>query len=183
VGIATQVIPIRETLYHVSFFDTSGQERYRSVAPAMVHGADVGVLIFDVTAHADTFDAISGWIDFLKGIEDCPCVVVGNKIDLTNQRAVSTVDGYTFASSRGFQYYETSAKSGEGVKLAFESIWADAVDRIGVSQRPILTTQTEMTVQAQDPRSKSHERVFFSLLSQGPKKNHMDSLTMHYLAF
>ena len=42
-------------------------------------------------------------------------VLVGNKSDLEEQRAVSQVEAETFAKANDLAYTEVSAKTGEGV--------------------------------------------------------------------
>ena len=43
-------------------------------------------------------------------------VVVGNKADLTSQRAVPEAVARTLAAARGAHYYETSARTNAGRK-------------------------------------------------------------------
>lgn len=48
-------------------------------------------------------------------------VVVGNKIDLKEQREVSTKEGKNFATKNGLIFAEVSAQTGEGIKDLFET--------------------------------------------------------------
>ena len=47
---------------------------------------------------------------------------MGNKSDMIKMRQVSEVDGRTYADDLGVPFYETSAKTGENVNLAFNRI-------------------------------------------------------------
>ena len=47
------------------------------------------------------------------------CVLVGNKADITEQRAISTEKAQELATSLGFKYFETSAKSDINVAQVF----------------------------------------------------------------
>ena len=47
-------------------------------------------------------------------------VLVGNKADMTEQRAISTEEAGELATSLGFRYFETSAKSDTNVLQTFE---------------------------------------------------------------
>ena len=49
-------------------------------------------------------------------------MVVGNKIDLPDQREVSTEEGQKLASELDVEFIETSAKAGINVKALFKSL-------------------------------------------------------------
>ena len=73
-------------------------------------------------------EATSNGIDLRKSV----VLLIGNKIDSKNKREVSTNVGRDYALARGYQYYETSAKTGSGVVNAFdnlfESLHSKAID-------------------------------------------------------
>ena len=46
-------------------------------------------------------------------------VLVGNKIDLDSERAVSTEEGEEFAKVNNMQFFETSAKNGTNIEDVF----------------------------------------------------------------
>ena len=79
--------------YGLQIWDTAGQERFQSLGVAFYRGADCCVLVFDVNV-ARTFENLDSWRDeFLiqagpRDPENFPFVVLGNKIDLENQRVV-----------------------------------------------------------------------------------------------
>lgn len=49
-------------------------------------------------------------------------VIVGNKIDLEEQRTVTTKEGEDIAASFGVSFFETSAKTGENVDTVFQNL-------------------------------------------------------------
>lgn len=49
-------------------------------------------------------------------------VLVGNKIDRKEDRAISTKEGEAFARSHGMIFVESSAKSSENVKQVFDEL-------------------------------------------------------------
>lgn len=53
------------------------------------------------------------------GSPETVVILVGNKIDLEDQRDVSTEEGKKFAAENGFIFVETSAKTAENVEDAF----------------------------------------------------------------
>ena len=66
----------------------------------------------------------------MKG-NDALTVLVGNKCDDTTRRVISSEEGEAKAKSLGLIWFETSAKTGEGVQNVFDKI---------VSYLPGLTT-------------------------------------------
>ena len=49
-------------------------------------------------------------------------VLVGNKSDMIDQRAISTEQAHQLATSLGFKYFETSAKDNINVSQTFDSL-------------------------------------------------------------
>lgn len=104
-------------------WDTSGQERYRSIASSYYRGAVGALVCYDITSKR-SFDSVLGWIkEFGKfADEDCLIMVVGTKMDLESKREVSQQDGLDFARENGLAFIETSAKDAVGVDTAFSRI-------------------------------------------------------------
>ena len=51
-----------------------------------------------------------------------PFVLIGNKIDLVDERVVSKKEGLALAEELGASYFETSAKTGENLNAAFHDL-------------------------------------------------------------
>jgi GTPase SAR1 family protein len=70
-----------------------------------------------------TFDNIPGWYDEVAQVTGAiPSVLIANKVDLVDQRQVSTEDAMGYAQQLGWGYFETSAKEGQGVTEGFRQI-------------------------------------------------------------
>ena len=82
----------------------------------------MAVLVFDLT-NPHPFDNLTHWLGELK--ENCAhqirIVVVGNKSDLTDKRAIKREDAEAMARKLDAPYFETSAKTGSRVSTVFES--------------------------------------------------------------
>jgi hypothetical protein len=102
-------------------WDTPGKERYRGVMGAYYGGAHGVVLVYDTTRHA-TFEACTRWVDDLRdhGVSAGAVMLVGNKCDLGQLRAVTTDEGRAFANANGMSFMEVSALDGTSVDLAFQ---------------------------------------------------------------
>ncbi|KAG9241038.1 P-loop containing nucleoside triphosphate hydrolase protein [Calycina marina] len=109
----------------LSLWDTAGQETYKSVTRSYFRGASGALLVFDISRRP-TFEHVTDWLNDLRQIAepDIVVVLVGNKSDLAtgdeNKREVTKQEAEDWAKRNGvLEYVETSAKSGEGVEMAF----------------------------------------------------------------
>jgi len=106
-------------------WDTSGQERFRAMTNLYYRDAQVAILTYDIKNEA-SFTSIEFWIQELKykvENENMILCLVGNKCDVSqDERKVSTIKGKNFAQENNMIFYETSAKTGEGVKDLFVTI-------------------------------------------------------------
>ena len=109
--------PIRAKL---QIWDTGGQERFSSIRPMYYRGSLGALLIFDLTNSA-SFEHLPQWIEEVRANvkTEIPLLLVGNKSDLIDQRAVSLEELNSFTSNFNLYYMETSAKTGEGVGDCF----------------------------------------------------------------
>uniref|UniRef100_A0A182NS45 Ras-related protein Rab-7 n=1 Tax=Anopheles dirus TaxID=7168 RepID=A0A182NS45_9DIPT len=128
----TKEVVIDERVVTMQIWDTAGQERFQSLGVAFYRGADCCVLVYDTTA-PNTFKNLESWRDeFLiqaspRDPDHFPFVVLGNKIDLEN-RAVSTKRAQQWCQTKNdIPYFETSAKEGINVDLAFQTIAKNAI--------------------------------------------------------
>ncbi|KAI8025958.1 Ras-related protein RABA3 [Camellia lanceoleosa] len=120
VEFQTRTVTIKSKLIKAQIWDTAGQERYRAVTSAYYRGALGAMLVYDVTKR-QTFDHVARWVEELRAHADSSIVImlIGNKADLTDLRAVPTEDAVEFAEDQGLFFSETSALSGDNVDSAF----------------------------------------------------------------
>jgi small GTP-binding protein len=110
-------------------WDTAGQELYRSLTPIYYRNSAAAVIVYDLSAR-DTFEQIHGWIDGLHSIVgDIVMVVCANKSDIEDARAVEELEGAALAQSVNAQFVETSAKTGRGLELLFQTVVKEVVER------------------------------------------------------
>ena len=101
-------------------YDTAGQEKFKSLIPMYIRDANIILVVYDITIK-DSFTHTEHWVNETKDLkrEDAIFVLIGNKIDLDDKRAVSKKEGEDFATEKGFIFHEVSAKTGEGIEQLF----------------------------------------------------------------
>lgn len=120
---------ISKTLYYddkavkLQLWDTAGQERFRSLIPNYIRDCTVAILVYDITYEA-SFNNLSKWIEDVRSERgsDAILVIVGNKIDMEEKRAVTTERAEAFARENETLYMEVSAKAGHNIHNLFQSI-------------------------------------------------------------
>ena len=111
------------------FWDTGGQERFRSMASLYYKDASAAILCFDV-GDKKTLDALTFWIEELKEKGNPPFgfplvfAIAGNKCDIDNNlKQVSFEDLKIFAQKQKIDiFFETSAKGNIGIIELINSI-------------------------------------------------------------
>eukprot|EP00051_Salpingoeca_urceolata_P026428 m.477268 g.477268 ORF g.477268 m.477268 type:complete len:196 (+) comp20797_c0_seq1:403-990(+) len=112
---------IDEEVALLDILDTAGQEEYSAMREQYMRTGEGFLLVFSIT-DVTSFEEIDQFHQQILRVKDkdhFPMILVGNKCDLTNERAVQTKKGQELAKSMGIQYLETSAKSRLNVELAF----------------------------------------------------------------
>jgi Ras-related protein Rab-11A len=104
-------------------WDTAGQERFHAITCTYFRGAVGAALVYDVCSKS-SFTSVERWLKNLKDLAEPEAVIIliGNKSDLENLRAVSVEEAQIFAQKNGIEFIETSALIGTNVSLAFESL-------------------------------------------------------------
>ena len=75
------------------------------------------ILVADLT-NKESFDNIKIWLKDVNGILDNPCIVLfGNKVDLPKDKyQITSEEAKKYAEKYGLIYFETSAKTNDGIK-------------------------------------------------------------------
>lgn len=82
-----------------------------------------GALIVYSIVDRNSFDAVKDWLDELKRQTMCRFIMlVGNKNDLEDLRAVTKQQGQELASQNDMLFMETSAKEATNVDEAFSAL-------------------------------------------------------------
>ena len=114
---------INDKVFKIEMWDTAGQERYKSITSAYYKGAKGALLVYDTTS-AQSFENIDRWLNEIKEKtnKDTKLILIGNKIDLKENKVVSTEHALAKAKEWDIPLMETSAKDATNVKEAFHDL-------------------------------------------------------------
>lgn len=113
----------------VNFWDLSGHPEFFDVRNEFYKDTQGVVLCFDVSQRV-TFQALDKWVQEAQryGVRDTAVwAVCGNKVDKKTKRAVTRREAELWAERAGFEYFETSAKTGEGIDELFNHLFLTVV--------------------------------------------------------
>lgn len=107
----------------LQLWDTAGQERFRAMAPLYYRNANAAIVAYDITS-SSSFCALQQWvIELTRNVEGpIALILVGNKCDLAEQRAVEKADAQRYARGVGGHFFECSALSNEGIDEIFSHL-------------------------------------------------------------
>lgn len=100
----------------VKIWDTAGQERFKTITYSFYKQANGVIVAFDVTNRL-TFTNVKTWLESIYQHAD-PSIVkvlVGNKIDLEDDRKVTPEEAEELAQQHKMKYFETSAKLNKNI--------------------------------------------------------------------
>ncbi len=125
VDFAAKHLTIKGKSIKIQIWDTAGQEKFRSIIKSYYSNANGFVIVYDVTKQ-ESFDHVTNWMKILEqnAAKDHKILLVGNKIDLEEDREVSPIDGKEMAEKNNCYFMETSAKTNENdcVSKAFQTL-------------------------------------------------------------
>jgi len=120
VEFLTKVVQTEKHRIQLQLWDTAGQELFRSVTRGYYRGSAGAIIVFSLDS-MDSFENVSQWLRDIKDVasNDVVAILIGNKSDLKEERKVPQSDIDAFVKANNLLYFETSAKTGEGI---FDSV-------------------------------------------------------------
>jgi small GTP-binding protein len=125
----------------MGLWDTAGQERYKTIIPVYFERANIVLLVYDIT-NRPSFDHLPEWLEMCKEkvLETTKFVIVGNKCDLADNRAVLQEDALAYSAKIDAVFtIKTSAKSFEGIDQLLQGIADEAIRTRSWSVEPDQT--------------------------------------------
>lgn len=105
----------------LQIWDTAGQERFKNITSTYYRGGNGILVVYDITDR-ESFSNLNSWLIEIEksASKNVYKLLIGNKCDLEEKRAVSFQEGKDFAETNGMKFIETSAKTCQKVEEAFE---------------------------------------------------------------
>lgn len=106
--------------------DTAGQEGFAGMRDSWIRSGDAYVIAFDLTDRGsfDSLDEVVARIAQVRNVDSAAklaCIIVANKKDLANKRAVGSAEANEKAASLCCELIEASAKENDGVTDVFDA--------------------------------------------------------------
>merc|ERR1712118_4908 len=101
-------ITVNNSDVKVQIWDTAGQERFKTITNSYYRGAHGIFIVYDITCKK-SFNNIKEWLKELysfRNKDELKITIIGNKMDLENNREVSYKEANQYAIENGFNYYE-----------------------------------------------------------------------------
>jgi len=111
--------------------DTAGQEEYFELREVYMRGGEGFVIVYSITDSNSFKEAreMKSRIQRVKDKSNVPIVLVGNKADLKEARAVPSEEGTALAKDFGCAFFESSAQTGQNCLEVYEYILKEVIKR------------------------------------------------------
>jgi len=122
-SFSTHNVSLADRIVTFEVWDTAGQEYYRSLMPLYYRGAQVAIIVYDITSKASFMNARS-WANELQSNAGSQVIIglAGNKVDKAVERTVDMLEAEAFANENGFTFMEVSAKTGKNIVELLKSL-------------------------------------------------------------
>jgi Ras-related protein Rab-6A len=123
IDFSSKTVVHEANTYRLQLWDTSGQERFRSLIPSYLRDSAVVLILFDITRQV-TFESLDNWVQQVRETsgEEPTLFVVGNKAESEELRQVSMDAARAFCDKHKAYYIEVSAQTGLNISTLFTTI-------------------------------------------------------------
>ena len=109
------------------FWDIAGQDTFHFLRPAFYKASVAAIIVYSLEENdlgKESFKHVINWYsEIRKFCGDIPIVLFGNKVDLVDEKELTDEKVSKLIEKKDFLgYYKTSAKTGQGVHEAFQTI-------------------------------------------------------------
>ena len=108
---SSKKLMINDKKYNINLWDTAGQEEYRGIAQLFYKGAEIIILVYDISS-LSSFNSLENWYEICEDTIGNEHIygIVGNKNDLYLQSETNVNDAKKFAESKNAKFKLVSAK-------------------------------------------------------------------------
>ncbi|MEM2143578.1 MAG: Rab family GTPase [Candidatus Thorarchaeota archaeon] len=129
-GFASRKMAVNGSEVTLIIWDLSGQPRFHDVVQDYFRGSRAAILVFDASRYY-TLENLNEWMERVRSeAPDCITFVVANKCDvLGSEIGANREDAIAFASRIGADFFEVSAKTGQGISELFTCVASTLAQR------------------------------------------------------
>ena len=141
VDFKTKQIELDEHSIKMQIWDTAGHEKFRTITTSYYKSAQAIIILYDITQKS-SFEHIRNWITEIDkfGKQGVLKVIVGNKLDLENNRKISKEDAENLALKYGVKLWEVSAKDNTNI----EEMFVDTIKTLLEKNSKIISESSSM---------------------------------------
>ena len=153
----------------LQIWDTTGAQRFQSIALNYYRGANGILLVYDVNDRK-SFECVKKWMKAVSDYctEKVEVCLVANKCDAighaNSQRKVTQLEGETLASMYGLRYIETSAKSNINIEKAFVDLTKNIKKKLEIASQVSKHEEHNYSIKNRTDRFKINSKRKFSTL-------------------
>jgi small GTP-binding protein len=131
-----KVVTSNNQKYLIKFWDTAGQEKYRTLTRSYYKKAH-GIIVACSLEDRNSFHNLTNWLNSIKDNtkEDIQLIIIGNKSDLNDTRQVKSYELDELARKRDIHCFETSAKDNSNITEAIEVLVNSVIEK-GINKAP-----------------------------------------------
>lgn len=118
-----KTLDIDNTKIRLHIWDTTGEERYKSIGQSQYNYANGVIVVIDLTSKS-SLNNVDKWISIAKSY-DIQCILVGTKSDLKHMKCISIEEIETVCKKYHVKYFEVSSKTGENISKTVDTFCLD----------------------------------------------------------
>jgi len=158
---------VGESMLSLIIWDIAGQVDFTFMRPTFYKNTDGAIIVYSLEENElgrISFRNISKWYKDIKTYcGEIPIILIGNKVDLVNERFVSFKEAFDLATENNWNYLECSAKTSKNVKEAFKMLCLLILGEKRVDL--ITTTKLDVTKEFSTYKKNFESKDFSELLA------------------
>lgn len=109
------------------FWDIAGQDDFHFLRPSFYRSSKAAIIVYSLEENdlgERSFEHITSWLkDIKQYCGEIPVIIFANKVDLINEQSLDQAKIQNLVKEQNFLgYYITSAKTGQGLDDAFNTL-------------------------------------------------------------
>jgi small GTP-binding protein len=150
----SKTMVVNDKTYTLNLWDTAGQESYRGLTQLFFRGAEIIILVYDITSRK-TFESLDEWYEISEDTINNEHIygIVGNKNDLFVNAEITEEEGDNYAKSKNAKFKLVSAKETPGSFIKFVEELVIDYKKIDISGR---TMSVKLNKVKEDKEHKSY---------------------------